>query len=123
MRNRFSESEIINLLGAIEVKISGGMVLEEACRSLGVSDKSYYRWRKLYGSMGRTEVKHCQDLEKEEVLNPEAFYSWAEAQAVIAQWVHQCNHTRPHQSLNNRPSVPETIAPTLSKDLVHTQGA
>ena len=54
MRKRFSESEIINVLRAIEVKISGGMVTEEACRSVGVSDKSYYRWRKLYGSMGRT---------------------------------------------------------------------
>ena len=52
MRKRFSESEIINLLRAIEVKISGGMGTEEACRILGVSDKSYYRWRKLYGSMG-----------------------------------------------------------------------
>ena len=47
MRKRFSESEIINLLRAIEVKISGSMGTEEACRSLGVSDKSYYRWRKL----------------------------------------------------------------------------
>ena len=56
MRKRFSESEIINLLRAIEVKISGGMGTEEACRSLGVSDKSYHRWRKLYGS---------KDLEKE----------------------------------------------------------
>ncbi len=66
MRKRFKESEIINLLRAIEVKISGGMNTEEACRSLGVSDKSYYRWRKLlYGSMGRTEVKRCKDLEKE----------------------------------------------------------
>ena len=41
------------------------MGTEEACRSLGVSDKSYYRWRKLYGSMGRTEVKRCKNLEKE----------------------------------------------------------
>ena len=52
MRKRFSESEIINLLRAIEVKISGDMGTEEACRSLGVSDKSYYRWHKLYGSTG-----------------------------------------------------------------------
>ena len=65
MRKRFSESEIINLLRAIEVKISGGMGTQEACRSLGVSDKSYYRWLKLYGSMGRTEVRRCKDLEKE----------------------------------------------------------
>ena len=41
------------------------MGTEEACRSLGVSDKSDYRWRKLYGSMNRTEVKRYQDLEKE----------------------------------------------------------
>ena len=47
MRKRFSESEIINLLREIEVKISGDMGTEEASRSLGVSDKSYYRWRKL----------------------------------------------------------------------------
>ena len=65
MRKRFKESEIINLLRAIEVKISEGMSTEVACRSLGVSDKSYYRWRKLYGSMGRTEIKRCKDLEKE----------------------------------------------------------
>ena len=36
----------------------------EACRSLEDSDKSYYRWRKLYGSLGRTEVKCCKDLKK-----------------------------------------------------------
>ena len=40
LHKRFSESEIINLLQAIEVKISGGMGTEEVCRSLGVSDKS-----------------------------------------------------------------------------------
>ena len=68
MRKRFSESEIINLLRAIEVKISGGMGTQEACRTLGVSDKSYYRWRKLYGSMGRTEVKRCVPGEGEWTL-------------------------------------------------------
>lgn len=65
MRKRFKETEIINLLRAIEVKIAEGMAVPDACRSLQVSDKSYYRWRKLYGSMGSTEVKHCKDLEKE----------------------------------------------------------
>ena len=50
MHKRFGESEIINLLRTIEVKISEGMGTAEACRSLGVSDKSYYRWRKLYSS-------------------------------------------------------------------------
>lgn len=65
MRKRFKESEIINLLRAIEVKIAEGMAVPGACRNVGVSDKSYYRWRRLYGGMGRTEVKRCKDLEKE----------------------------------------------------------
>ena len=60
MRKRFSESEIIHLLRAIEVKISGGMRTQEACRSLGVSDKSYYRWRKLYGSSSNEEPDCAQ---------------------------------------------------------------
>ena len=64
MRKRFKESEIINILRAIKVKISGGMNTEEACRSLGVSDKSYYRWRKLYGSMG---LKNVQDFRRTSV--------------------------------------------------------
>ena len=65
MRKQFKESEIINLLRVIEVKISGGMGTEEACRSVGVSDKSYYRWHKLYGSMGRLEIRRCKNLEEE----------------------------------------------------------
>lgn len=65
MRKRFKETEIINLLRGIEVKVAEGLAVADACRSLGVSDKSYYRWRKLYGSMGSSEVKKCKELEKE----------------------------------------------------------
>ena len=65
MRKRFTETEIINLLRAIEVKIGEGVAVPDACRSYGISDKSYYRWRKLYGGMGSTEVKKCKELEKE----------------------------------------------------------
>lgn len=65
MRKRFKETEIINLLRGIEVKVAEGLAVPDASRSLGVSDKSYYRWRKLYGSMGSSEVKKCKELEKE----------------------------------------------------------
>jgi len=43
MRKRFRETEIINLLRAIEVKVATGEAMLDACRSLGVSDKSDYR--------------------------------------------------------------------------------
>jgi len=65
MRKRFRETEIINLLRAIEVKVATGEAMLDACRSLGVSDKSDYRWRKLYGGMGSSEVRKYKELEKE----------------------------------------------------------
>ena len=73
-------------------------------------------WENDYNERFNGTLRH-------EVLDTEVFYSLAEAQSVIAQWIHQYNHIRPHQSLDHRPPVPETIAPPLSQHLVHTQGA
>ena len=72
-------------------------------------------WENGYNERFNGALRH-------EVLDTEVFYSLNEAQAVITQWVNQYSHIRPHQSLDQRPPVPETISPTLSKDLVHTQG-
>ena len=66
-------------------------------------------WKNGYNERFNGTLRH-------EVLDPEAFYSLAEAQTVIEQWVHQYNHTRPHQSLDNRAPVLETIAPVLSQN-------
>ena len=65
MCKHFKETEIISLLRAIEVKVSAGEAVPHACRSFGVSDKSYYRWRKLYGSMGSSEVRKCKELARQ----------------------------------------------------------
>ncbi len=46
---------------------------------------------------------------RREVLNAEWFVTTRHAQIVINQWLRQYNHTRPHQALNMRPPVPETI--------------
>jgi transposase InsO family protein len=47
---------------------------------------------------------------RREVLNAEWFSSIRQAQIVIQTWLKQYNHIRPHQSLNMRPPVPETLA-------------
>ena len=57
-------------------------------------------WENGYNERFNGTLRH-------EVLDPEVFYSLDEAQAVIAQWIHQYNHIRPHQSLDHRPPVPE----------------
>ena len=51
--------------GRLEVKVSEGIAVPDACRRVGVSDKSYYRWHKLYSSISSTEVKRYKELEKE----------------------------------------------------------
>ncbi len=52
---------------------------------------------------------------RREVLNAEWFTTTKQAQIVINQWLRQYNHTRPHQALDMRPPVPETL---LEKPLI-----
>lgn len=49
---------------------------------------------------------------RREVLNAEWFASIEQAQIVINKWLRQYNHVRPHQALNMRPPVPETLGQT-----------
>ena len=42
-----------------------GQSVGQACRTLGVSEQSYYRWRKEYGGLRTDQAKRLKDLEKE----------------------------------------------------------
>jgi len=63
------------------------------------------------------ENGYCESFNarlRDELLNGEIFYSLKEAQIVINQWLRQYNHVRPHQALNMRPPVPETLNASLA---------
>jgi len=66
-RKRYKPEQIINMLREAEVSLSGGRTVGEVCRSLGISEQSYYRWRSEYGGMKLEQVKRLKDLEKENV--------------------------------------------------------
>ena len=51
-RKRFSDEDVIRLLRQIEVELASGATVATACRSAGVSDATYYGWRKKFGGMG-----------------------------------------------------------------------
>ena len=65
---RMSAGQIINALRKAEVGIANGKRIKEVCRELGVSEQTYYRWRREYGGMKTSQARLLQELEKETQL-------------------------------------------------------
>ncbi len=64
-RKVFKPEQIINKLREAEVMLSQGSTVGEASRKLGVTEQTYYRWRKEYGGMRVEQARRLQELEKE----------------------------------------------------------
>ena len=64
-RKRYSTEEIIRKLREADVLIGQGQTVTDVIRQLGVSDVTYYRWRKEYGGLKIDQAKRLKDLEKE----------------------------------------------------------
>ena len=60
-QKRYSEEQIIQILKEAEA----GMPVADVCRKHGVSDASFYTWRRKYGGMNVSEVKRLKRLEEE----------------------------------------------------------
>jgi putative transposase len=66
-RKRFTVEQIINHLREADVLLSQGRTVGKVCRRIGVSEQSYYRWRKEYGGMKVDQARRLKDLEAENV--------------------------------------------------------
>ena len=64
-RRLFKPEQIINKLREAEVLMSQGATVGEASRKIGVTEQTYYRWRREYGSMRVEQAKRLKGLEKE----------------------------------------------------------
>ena len=62
---REKPEDIVSKLRQVEVLQGQGMTIAEAARQIGVTQQTFYRWRKLYGGMGRSQLKRLKELEKE----------------------------------------------------------
>ena len=65
VRKAFKPEQIINKLREAEVLLSQGSTVGEASRTIGVTEQTYYRWRREYGGMRIEQAKRLKDLEKE----------------------------------------------------------
>ena len=57
--------QIMSKLREAEVELSRGATTPEACRKIGVSSQTFYRWRKEYGGLKIDQAKRLKDLERE----------------------------------------------------------
>jgi transposase-like protein len=64
-RKRYTAEQIINHLREAEILVSQGSTVGDAIRRIGVSEQTYYRWRKEYGGMDVTQAHRLKELEKE----------------------------------------------------------
>ena len=62
---RYKPKEIVSLLRQAEALHGQGMSMADAIRQLGISEVTYYRWRKEYGGMSGDQLRRLKELEKE----------------------------------------------------------
>ncbi len=65
VKKGYSPEQIINKLREAEILLGQGSSIAEASKQLGVTEQTYYRWRKEYGGMRIEQAKRLKDLEKE----------------------------------------------------------
>ena len=62
---RFTAEQIILKLREAEVEQAKGRTVAQACKKIGVTEQTYYRWRKEYGGLRMDQAKRLRELEKE----------------------------------------------------------
>ena len=61
---RYKAEEIIAHLREVEVRLSQGERIAIACRAIGVTEQTYYRWRREYGGLRTGQAKRLKELER-----------------------------------------------------------
>jgi putative transposase len=64
-RLRHTVEQILSKLREAEVALSKGQPLAHICRTLAITEQTYYRWRQEYGGLKIDQVKRLKDLERE----------------------------------------------------------
>ena len=64
-RKRYSTEQIVTKLRQAEMELGRGVRVPQVCKKLGISEQSYYRWRKEYGGLRLDQAKRLKELERE----------------------------------------------------------
>ena len=64
-QKRYTAERIIPMLREAEVELAKGQSTGEVCRKLGITENTYYRWRKEYGGLRLDQAKRLKQLDQE----------------------------------------------------------
>ena len=64
-RKRHSAAQVVVKLREADKALAEGSSVGQVCKQLGISEHTYYRWRKQYGSLTTDQAKRLKDLERE----------------------------------------------------------
>ena len=64
-RKRHTAEQIISKLRGAEIELAKGQTMPEVVRKLGISEQTYYRWRKEYGGLRVDQARRLKELERE----------------------------------------------------------
>ncbi len=64
-RKRYTAEQIITKLREAEVELAKGQTTPQVCKKLGITEQTYYRWRKEYGGLRVDQAKRLKELEQE----------------------------------------------------------
>ena len=64
-KKRFTPEQIIGKLREAEVALAQGQTTAQVCRSLGIAEQTFYRWRREYGGLKVEQAKRLKALEQE----------------------------------------------------------
>ncbi len=64
-KKNYTTEQIILILRKVEVLCGQGKTISEAVRQNGITDQTYYKWRKEYGGMNISDAKRMKELDKE----------------------------------------------------------
>jgi putative transposase len=67
VRRTYTPEQIINKLREAEILLSQGATVGEVSKKIGVTEQTYYRWRKEYGGMRIEQARRLKELEEENI--------------------------------------------------------
>jgi putative transposase len=84
-QKRFSPEQIIAMLREADVRLTHGERVAGICRSFGISEQSYYRWRRQYGGLRIDQAQKMKQLERENARLRRMLYTLTADHALLGQ--------------------------------------